>query len=240
MELALQYLARFTVLLLILPMHEFAHAFAAHLNGDDTAKAEGRYTLNPFRHFDMIGLICFLLVGFGWAKPVPVNPYNYRDYKKGTIWVAVAGVIANFALAFLFYPLFVITWEYLYPLAYGTAFILPVKFLLYCCLYGFILDLSLFAFNLIPVYPLDGFRLMDALVKRKSKGYYEYKRVGYYVLLGLILFSSLCSRIPALKFLDIFGYFMDFCVKIVGYPISWLWDLIFGMDLRFELWTIIA
>ena len=240
METALQYLARFAVLLIILPIHEFAHAFAAHLNGDDTAKMMGRYTLNPFKHFDPIGLICFLLVGFGWAKPVPVNPYNYKDYKKGSIWVAIAGVIANFILAFLFYPLFLVTNQYLYPLAYGTAFVLPVKFLLYFCLYGFMLDLSLFAFNLIPVYPLDGFRLMDALVKNKGRMYEEYKRVGYYVLLGLILFSSVCSYIPQLKVLNIFGYFMNFCVKIIGYPISALWDLIFGIDLRFVLWTIIA
>ena len=102
------------------------------------------------------------------------------------------------------------------------------------------LDLSLFAFNLIPVYPLDGFRLMDALVKNKGRRYEEYKRVGYYVLLGLILFSSVCSYIPQLKVLNIFGYFMNFCVKIIGYPISALWDLIFGIDLRFALWTIIA
>ena len=76
------YLARFLVLLFILPAHEFAHAFAAYKNGDNTAKYSGRYTLNPLKHFDLIGLVCFLIAGFGWAKPVPVNPYNFKDYKN--------------------------------------------------------------------------------------------------------------------------------------------------------------
>ena len=240
METVIAYLARFVVLLFILPMHEFAHAFAAHLNGDDTAKAAGRYTLNPLKHFDPIGLVCFMLVGFGWAKPVPVNPYNYRNYKKGSIMVAVAGVLANLILAFLFYPIIYLVDAYLYPLADGTVMFIFVRFLLYVALYGFMLDLSFFAFNLIPVYPLDGFRLADAFVKNKGSGYEKYKRVGYYVLLGLILFSSLCSYVPELKFLDVFGYFMDFCVKIIGYPISWFWDTIFGVNFRTVLWKIIA
>ena len=240
METVIAYLARFAVLLFILPMHEFAHAFAAHLNGDDTAKAAGRYTLNPLKHFDVIGLVCFMLVGFGWAKPVPVNPYNYKNYKKGSIWVAVAGVLANLILAFLFYPIIYLVNTYLYPLADGSALFIFARFLLYVALYGFMLDLSFFAFNLIPVYPLDGFRLADAFVKNKGAGYEQYKRVGYYVLLGLILFSSLCSYIPELKFLDVFGYFMNFCVKIIGYPISWFWDTIFGVNFRTVLWKIIA
>lgn len=236
----LQYVARFAVLLLVLPMHEFAHAFAAKMNGDDTAKMMGRYTLNPFKHFDILGLASFMLVGFGWAKPVPVNPYNYRNYKAGSIWVAVAGVIANYILAFLFYPLLVLSFRLVAGLADGSPFAIPVQLLVYICLYGVMLDLSLFAFNLIPVYPLDGFRLMDALIKRKGRGYEEYKRIGYFVLLVIILFSSICSNIPQLQFLDVFGYFMNFCVKIIGYPISLFWDWVLGTDFRFVLWKIIA
>ena len=74
------YLARFAVLLFILPAHEFAHAFAAYKNGDYTAKFSDRYTINPLKHFDPVGLVCFILVGFGWAKPVPVNPYNFYNF----------------------------------------------------------------------------------------------------------------------------------------------------------------
>ena len=97
----LTYLARFAILLLILPAHEFAHAFAAYNNGDYTAKYSGRYTLNPLKHFDIVGLLCFMLVGFGWAKPVPVNPYNFRDFKKGCFWVSIAGVLTNVLLGLL-------------------------------------------------------------------------------------------------------------------------------------------
>lgn len=240
MDYIVSYLARFAVLLFILPAHEFAHAFAARINGDDTAKNMGRYTLNPFKHFDPIGLVCFLIVGFGWAKPVPVNPYNYKDYKKGSIQVAVAGVSANYILAFLFYPLMLAVDIYLFPLVQGTALSTFVEFLFNVCLYGFMLDLSFFAFNLIPVYPLDGFRLLDTFVKRKNEKYFNYKRKGYYVLLALMLLSAICSEIPQLAVLDVFGYFMEFCVKIVGYPISFIWDKIFGVNFRSVLWKIIA
>lgn len=239
METVIIYLARFLVLLFILPAHEFAHAYAAHKNGDDTAKLYGRYTLNPFKHFDALGIICFLIVGFGWAKPVPVNPYNYKDYKKGCFWVSVAGILTNYALAFLFYPLLLLANYYIYPYLYNSGLDLLGKFIFYLFLYGFILDLSFFSFNLIPVYPLDGYRLLDTFVKKKDK-LSVYKKYGYYVLLGLILLSSVANRIPELKFLNVFGYFMEFAVKIVGYPISWLWDTIFKTTLRFDLWKIIA
>jgi Zn-dependent protease len=69
--------------MIVLPLHEFAHAFAAVKNGDLTPRLNNRYTLNPLAHFDLIGLICFAFVGFGWAKPVPINPYNFNNYKKG-------------------------------------------------------------------------------------------------------------------------------------------------------------
>lgn len=237
---ALIYLARFLVLLFILPAHEFAHAFAAHKNGDDTAKLYGRYTLNPLKHFDPIGLVCFLIVGFGWAKPVPVDPYNFRNYKKGCFWVSVAGILTNYALAFLFYPLLLIAYEYLYPILYNSGLNILGTFLVYLFLYGFVLDLSFFAFNLIPVYPLDGFRLVDTFKKNRSKGFETFKKYGYYVLLALMLLSAVADRIPELYFLDVFGYFMQFAVKIVGYPISFIWDLIFGTSFRLELWKIIA
>lgn len=236
----LNYIARFAVLLFILPAHEFAHAFAAHINGDDTAKAMGRYTLNPFKHFNLVGLICFLFVGFGWAEPVPVNPYNYKNYKKGAIQVAVVGVLTNLILAFIFYPLMLVMETFILPLANSSIVEAVLDFLFLFFLYGFVLDLSFFTFNLIPVYPLDGFRLMDALVKKKNESYYKYKKYGYYVLIALMLFSSICNRTSSIKSLDIFGYFMEFCIKGIGYPISFIWDKIFGIDFRYILWKIIA
>lgn len=220
---ALVYIARFLVLLFILPAHECAHGYAAYKNGDPTAKNMGRLTLNPMKHFDPIGLVMFLLVGFGWAKPVPVNPYNYKNYKKGSFWVAVSGVLTNYALAFVFYPLYLLVIKYV---GLTTTFGYFIALVFYC---GFQLDLSFFAFNLIPVYPLDGFRLVDTFVKKRGKTYNFLVRYGQRVLLGLVFLSVIAGAIPQLYFLDIFGYFMKFAVNIMGYPITAFWNFIFGL-----------
>ena len=217
------YLARFAVLLFILPMHEFAHAFAAYKNGDYTAKLSGRYTLNPMKHFDPMGLLCFLIAGFGWAKPVPVNPYNFKNFKKGCFWVSIAGVLTNYILAFIFYPLYILAVSYL-PYSNYLA-----RLFIYIFLYGFMFDLSFTVFNLIPVYPLDGFRLVDTFAKKRGNVYQFLRTKGYFVLFGLIILSNLASRVDALGFLDIFGYFMNFSVNVIGFPITAFWNFIFGL-----------
>ena len=104
-------LAQFLAVAVVLSFHEFAHAYAAYKNGDPTAKFAGRLTLNPAKHFDPIGVITFALAGFGWAKPVPVNPNNFKDYRKGCFWTSIAGVLMNYAMAFLFYPVFILVVE---------------------------------------------------------------------------------------------------------------------------------
>ncbi len=218
------YLSRFLVLLFILPAHEFAHAFAAYKNGDNTAKLYGRYTLNPLKHFDPIGLVCFLIAGFGWAKPVPVNPYNFTNFKKGCFWVSIAGILTNFVLAFLFYPLYLLAVNFL-PYSQITQFIVAVFY------YGYALDISFCVFNLIPVYPLDGFRLVDTFAKRRGDLYQFLRRYGYYVLLVLIILSSVANSIPTLSFLNLFGYFMKFATNVVGYPIIAFWKFIFSLFL---------
>jgi Zn-dependent protease len=175
------------------------------------------------KHFDPIGLICFLIAGFGWAKPVPVNPYNFRNFKKGSFWVAVAGILTNYALAFIFYPLMYLTYALLPLNNYFTYFIYLVFYM------GFALDLSFCVFNLIPVFPLDGFRIIDTFVNKRNRVYQILRRYGYYVLLGLIILSSMASRIPQLESLDIFGKFMTFAVEKFGYPIKAFWNFIFSL-----------
>ena len=96
----IELLASFLAVVVVLTLHEFAHAFVAYKCGDPTPKYTGRLSLNPLRHFDLVGLICFTLVGFGWAKPVQVNPGNFKNYRLGMGLTACAGVLANFLSAF--------------------------------------------------------------------------------------------------------------------------------------------
>ena len=95
------YLARFAVLLFILPMHEFAHAYTAYKCGDNTPKYQGRLTLNPLAHIDPVGFICTALFFVGWAKPVEINPLNFKQYRKGMTLTSIMGVVTNLIIAFV-------------------------------------------------------------------------------------------------------------------------------------------
>ena len=111
LDLIIRLLASFIAVAVVLSLHEFAHAFVAYKCGDPTPKMNGRLTVNPVAHFDPLGLIMFTVAGFGWAKPVPINPYNFRHYRKGLTLTAVAGVAMNYITAFLFFPLMVLSFS---------------------------------------------------------------------------------------------------------------------------------
>lgn len=215
-----ELLASFLAVIIIITLHEFAHAFVAYKCGDPTAKFCGRMTLNPAKHFDPLGIVMFALVGFGWAKPVPVNPNNFNDYKKGSFFTASAGIAANYLTAFLFYPLAVLTLVYITPRFSGTYMEYFLEMFVRC-LYTY--SLSFCVFNLLPFFPLDGFRIVDALSERRGKVYRFLRQYGYYILLGLMLLSILADRIPYLGYVDVLGYVMRFAVDIFGKPITACW-----------------
>jgi Zn-dependent protease len=159
-------------LLISLTLHEFSHGCAAYLQGDETAKRMGRLTLNPIPHIDPIGTLLvpalFLLPAlipgsgapamlFGWAKPVPFNPYNLRDGKRGTFWVGIAGPLANAIL-------FIISG---FALKYAFNFVQPDNFLLEFLHVMVGLNFALMAFNLIPIPPLDGSQIFFSLLSPK-------------------------------------------------------------------------
>lgn len=221
-EYLLTILAGMLAAMIVIMFHEFAHAFVAYKCGDPTAKFSGRMTLNPIKHFDPLGLLMFALVGFGWAKPVPVNPNNFKNYKWGSFWTSAAGILMNYLMAFLFYPLLWLVLVYVSPLFAGKyAQVFVESIFLYLYLYS----LSFCVFNLLPVYPLDGFRILDAFNTRRGKVYWFLRQYGYFILLGLMLVSFTASRIPSLAFLDVFGYAMRFTKDFIGRPISAFWGL---------------
>jgi Zn-dependent protease len=218
-------LAQFFAVMVVISFHEFAHAYAAYKCGDPTAKYSGRMTLNPFKHFDFIGIVMFTVVGFGWAKPVPINPNNFNNYRKGCLWTSAAGVLMNYIMAFLFYPVLLLVITYALPVFSGKYM---AQFLFSLCYSLFSFSLSFCVFNLLPFYPLDGFRIVDATAKRRGKVYWYLKQYGHYILLGLIMISFLADRIPMFAYIDVLGYILNFAVNIFGRPITMFWQWVFS------------
>ena len=190
------------ILMFALSFHEFAHAFVAYLSGDDTAQKEGRLTLNPFAHLDMVGSLMILFVGFGWAKPVPVNPLKLKNKDASLIKIALAGPLSNLFLALLA-GMFV---RYLnfFEINISESITMSVYFFLY-------INIALAIFNLIPVAPLDGSQIFDTILNKKNPNLAWKLRVnGPKVLLAIILFGiisgfSIISLIIT-PFIKIFMY----------------------------------
>ena len=223
------YIASFVAVVVVLTLHEFAHAFAAYKCGDSTPKWNKRLTLNPLRHFDITGLICFTLVGFGWAKPVPINPNNFKNYRKGLGLTASAGIIMNFVFAFLWYPIFCVIANYACA-KIGNSYL---NYFLYMLFYlPFAYSLSFCVFNLLPFNPLDGFRIVEACSKNHGKVYQFLYKYGQWILLFLIAESFICRvfsqwlGVYQMDYLNILGWIMKFATGILGWPITALWGLI--------------
>ncbi|MDK2563260.1 site-2 protease family protein [Romboutsia sedimentorum] len=153
-------------------VHEFGHAYAAHLLGDDTAKMEGRMTLDPAKHIDPLGLLMMVVVHIGWAKPVPVNPNNFKNYKIGNILVSLSGAIGNILAAILC----VVVMKYVRMDAIST---IAYTTLMY--------NVGFAAFNLLPVPPLDGWGIVSSFIPYKyNEMIYKYESISYPILLILI------------------------------------------------------
>lgn len=217
----LEYISVFLALIIVLPVHEFAHAFVAVKCGDITPKLNNRYTLNPLAHFDLMGLVCFVLVKFGWAKPMPVNPYNFRNYKKGCFLVSVAGIVANLILSFLIYPLFFLLAK-IKDLGYFDD---VIKLTAY---YVFSMGISFSVFNLIPLYPLDGFRVVEALNKKRGRIFMFLRNYGTYILYGFIALGFLAD-ITGLWYLDILGNLIGFISGKISFVFSCFWEFIYNL-----------
>ncbi|MBQ7974550.1 MAG: site-2 protease family protein [Clostridia bacterium] len=181
-------LQNFIVLFTAITVHEFSHGFIAHKLGDPTAKMMGRLTLNPLAHLDPLGAIMMIFCRFGWAKPVPVNPYYFKDPKRDMVLVSVAGPLSNLILAFIVATicpfLGVDTIEtYGGSIFYIVGEIPFVSELLITCL---IININFAVFNLIPFPPLDGSKILFSLLPNHLYNkFLTYERYGTIILIGL-------------------------------------------------------
>lgn len=170
-------------ILIGLTVHEWAHAFAAYKCGDPTAKNLGRMTLNPFAHLEPIGLLALLLVGFGWAKPVPVSSRNFKHFKRDDMIVSLAGITMNFltALAFILLTYLLMALIPSLRASFNYRFIMTEIV---------IINLSLMIFNLIPIYPLDGSHVLENLLMPHAPKFCLFLRnYGRYIMLACLVFG---------------------------------------------------
>lgn len=208
MNLTLERLIMLLPLMLIaLPVHELAHGYIAYRLGDPTAKDAGRLTLNPLKHLDPFGLIMMVVAGVGWAKPVPVNSGYFKNRRSGMILVSLAGPLSNLVLSFIV----MLLWGLVIKLiAIGVIVINTAAMNTFI---GYLIDffsffvsvnISLAVFNLIPVPPLDGSRLISAFIP--EEGYYRFARYEQYVGLAFII---LVIVLPGNMFTRFIQFFAD-------------------------------
>ena len=200
----LEYLALSApAFLLAITVHECAHAWMANRMGDPTARNMGRLTLNPLPHLDLFGTIAMLVLGFGWAKPVMVNPQNLKNPRQDNLWISLAGPASNIASALILGFLFRVGEQFLGDSRTGELFLLML-------LLAVRLNIILAIFNLLPIPPLDGYHVLEGLVSnetyRKLQGV---ERAGSMILLGLVLLSSFAK-------INIFGTIFNPFLALFG------------------------
>lgn len=180
-------LLRLPIIFLAITVHECAHGYVAYLLGDRTAKMYGRLSLNPMRHMDLMGALCMLLFGFGWAKPVPVNPQYFKNPKGGMSLVGLAGPLSNFFMALVFSVLYGLLFRF-----FGTSTSFVFEFFENLFAVGIMLNIGLGIFNLIPFPPLDGSKILAFFLP--NRWYYklmEYERYAMPVLMLLLFLGVL-------------------------------------------------
>lgn len=185
----LEICAKVIMIFLVTPLHEFAHAWMADKQGDDTPRLQGRLTLNPFAHIDIIGAICIFVGGFGWGKPVQVNPLRFKKYRKGMMLTAAAGPASNIIIGFFGMIAYKIV-AYIPVTSESVQWLTWLGILLY---YFTSINFGLAVFNMIPVPPLDGSKVASYFIGRK------YDEFIYRYQMAISIFFLLVIATPILQ-----------------------------------------
>ncbi len=206
----------FTIVIFIfsLACHEFAHGLVAYKMGDPTPKQAGRLTLNPLRHISPVGFLAFMIIGVGWAKPMPTNPLNFKKFKTGNRLVALAGVGANLLIALVAAVIHLIL-----NLTIGYGVYVPVDYILTFFNYTILINSFLFMFNILPLFPLDGFEFVASFLKLDNKFIKFNVKYGSIVLYSILLASIFIELITGF---DIIGFYLSILYNYVLGPLAFI------------------
>ena len=199
-------------LLFSFALHEWAHAYVAYKEGDPTAKALGRLSINPLVHLDLFGSIFLVLFGFGWAKPVPVNTFNFRSGRKSEFKVGIAGIGVNLLMTLIFGFLYVLSCTFI-----GPDSVPILQFVSALLLYLTTVPFILAIFNILPIFPLDGYNVLKAVVRNPNNAFFNFmEHYGMWVMLILFITGA-------------FSFVVNAMVINVLNPLLGLYGLILGV-----------
>lgn len=204
--LMIKLFSRLFVIFCTMPIHEYAHALIATKLGDQTPRLAGRLTLNPMAHISPMGALMIILCGFGYAKPVNVNPRNFKNSKKGMALTAIAGPISNLIMGFIF-TFFSVVFAYLEPTTITNAF---YTFFFFAAT----ININLAVFNLLPIPPLDGSRILQLLIPEK----YYYKFLQYERYIVIVVFILILTGVLSTPLSLISSGILRLFIKIASFP----------------------